>query len=100
MMHGAAVLHAVFVLLWPLRVRILSRTTACVMLMMHSAAAPAVHTGFPLLAADMANGVFLLGESEDVRVAARFGSGAAIGVVLMMLFLVGVVSRSGHGFSL
>ena len=97
-MHGAAVRHAILILLFAFRIRILGRTAAGMVLVMHPTTALPIHARLGCAAWDMANGVLLLGKREDVRVAARLGCRAALGVVLVfVLFFVGVMSSSAHG---
>ena len=73
------------------RIRVGCRTAASVTF----AAALAVEARLGCVAADVADGVLLLGQREDVRIAAGL-RGAAFGVVLLMLFLVGVMTCATH----
>jgi hypothetical protein len=68
------------------RIRVGCRTAASVTF----AAALAVEARLGCMAADMADGVLLLGQREDMRIAAGL-RGAALGVVLLMFFMMSLV---------
>jgi hypothetical protein len=96
MLHLAAVC-AGFGRLLTFRIRVGSGPAACPA----GTAALTIKARLGLLSADMADGVLLLGQREDVRIAAGL-RGATIGVVLLVFFLVvGHVTCATHGrFSL